>query len=680
MAMSYPGSPDKDPKVQQRILAAFREAVRLFQDGHRDECLTVLHSILEVDPAFRPAQRLESALIQGQQLDLTSLLGDVAGEASSRVDALLAEARQAFAAQNYARAVELAQQVLRELPGHQEARTLLQQAQASIKAQSEVATQLARAREALAAGLVEEAKGFLRVVRQTSPHHPELAALEAQIASRTPQGFEVQFETFTPPEPSPAGGGALEEEQFERFEATPSPTEAAPEEEPKPELEAPWEAAAQASGGFAFESARQAPSFEAGGEALGSPEDRVAALLEEGQAAFDAGKYEDAVQIWSRIYLTDPHNAEAERRIEQARRRLDEVHRLAEMKFAEAYEAFEQGRHEEAKKLLEEVLALQPQHVDANDLLARLETPQAPPPLPTDLPAVEEDLFRDDFVPQRLSGEAVAPAVEAVEVEERPVARAAKPKAPAKRALPLPLPVLAGVGVAAVVLVLVALFFGSKVWHSGPTLADTMAEAEKLAQQGQLKDAINLLQSLSLEGPEANAVQQRILEYQRRLKAQAPPPPTVDTEPIRKALGEGRHLAAARLWREANKKAPGDEAVRQLGQEILGFAASLPSLAEAWERGNWETAASLAEALAGEHPEHQELVEASRVARYNRAVQLLRSFEVAEAAKLLDKLAKEKDDPELRRLFEFAKSYLSRPVDPRYKIFVANLAFRDLPR
>jgi len=674
MTMSYPGSPDKDPKVQQRILAAFREAVRLFQDGHKDECLTVLHSILEVDPAFRPAQRLESALIHGQQVDLASLLGDLAGEASSRVDGLMAEARQAASAGNYARAAELAQQVLRELPGHQAARALLQQAQSSLRAQSEVATQLARAREALAAGLVEEAKGFLRLVRQTSPNHPELAELEAQIGTRTPQGLEVQFETFSPSEPSPAG--ALEgQEELETVE-TGEPSLDRAEEEVKPGLEAPWEAAASRTGGFAFEAAEQAPSFELGAETVGSPEDRVAALLEEGQAAFDAGKYEDAVQIWSRIYLTDPHNAEAERRIEQARRRLDEVQRLAEMKFAEAYEAFEQGRHEEAKKLLEEVLALQPRHVDANDLLARLETPTAPPPLPSDLPALEEDLFRDDFVPQKLSGETAGVAVE--QVEERPTVRAERPRVTEKRPLPLPLPVLLGVGVAVLVLGLVAVLFSSKVWQSGPTLADTMAEAERLAQQGQLKDAINLLQSLSLEGTEANEVQQRILEYQRRLKAQAPPPPSVDTAPIRKALEEGKRLTAARLWREANKKAPGDEAVRQLGQEILGYGAGLAGLAEAWERGNWGTAASLAEALAGEHPEDRELLEAFRVARYNRALQLLRSFEVAEAAKLLEQLKKEREDPEVARLFEFAKIYLSRPVDPKYKIFVGNLTFREL--
>jgi len=253
--------------VQQRILAAFREAVRLYQDGHRDECQTVLHSILEVDPAFRPAQRLEAALIHGQEVDLASLLQDLAGETSSKVEELLAQAKQALAAGAFGQAAQLAQQVLRELPGHGEARSLLQKAQASLKAASEVPTQLARAREALAAGLVEEAKGFLRLVKQVSPDHPELAELEAQVNAPTPRGVDVEFETFTPPPLS----------------AEPEAGVGPQEEEAAPELEVPWEAAARPTAGLSFDAAPQAPAFAVDEERVASPEEKIEALLAEGQ-------------------------------------------------------------------------------------------------------------------------------------------------------------------------------------------------------------------------------------------------------------------------------------------------------------------------------------------------------------------------------------------------------------
>lgn len=662
--MSYPGSPDKDPKVQQRILAAFREAVRLYREGHREECQTVLHSILEVDPAFRPAQRLESAIIHGQAVDLASLLGDVAEQATAQVDGLLAQARQALTAGEAGKAAELAQQVLRELPGHKEAKALLHEAQQALKGSEEVARQLQRVREALEAGLVEEAKAFLRLVRQVNPHHPELAELEARLATPTPHGLEVEFETFTPNE---AMG----------FTSSEPTEEVAPpgEEGEVPPLEKPWEAAASPASGFSFEPSPEATGLRFGGEeAPASPEDRVAALLAEGQEAFDRGDYDGAVQTWTRIYLIEPHNQEAERRIEQARRRLDEINRLVEMRFAEAYEAFEQGDRERARALVQEVLALQPQHVDASDLLARLDTPAAPPPLPTEVPAVEEDLFRDEFVPQEISGE-VVPAEQLAAVQ--PVARPTVKAAP-KRALPLPLPVLLGIGLAVVALLVVGLVVGGRIWSSGPSLEETLRQAEELAQRGQLKDAINLLQALSLEGADANAVQQRILEYQQRLKARAPAAPALDLTPIRQALAEGKYLAAARLWQAANAKVRGDPALAELMQQIRSYDPRLPSLVHAWERANWEAAAALLEEMVAEHGSDAELVQAWQAARYNRAVALLRAFEVAEAAKVLETLHRETGDPEVMRAWELAKSYLARPVDPRYKIFVANLAFRQL--
>lgn len=658
--MVYPGSPDKEPKVQQRILAAFREAVRLYQDGHRDECQTVLHSILEVDPLFRPAQHLETALIQGLPVDLGQLFGESLAETSKKTEELLAQARQALVEGQAPRAAALAQEVLKELPGHKEARSILQQAEAVVKAESEVATQLARAREALSAGLVEEARGFLQIARKLNPQHPELAELESQLqVGKTP---ELEFHTFTPP-PTSASPEA------------PETLEAGDSREGGGPLEAPWEAAARQGGrGLAFESETAAPSFGDLSEVGGGTENRVEELLAEGQEAFDREDYAAAVDTWSRIYLIDAHNQEADRRIDQARRRLDELNRLAEMKFADAKDAFERGEEEKARDLLREVLSLQPQHVDANDLLARLETPAAPPPLPSDVPTVEEDLFRDDFVPANItSGETLA--VPPMEVEEVPKVRAqAKPAAK----LPLPLPVLAGVGLAVVVLLSVALLFGGKVFQRGPSVDDTLAEAEKLAQQGQLRDAVNLLQALNLDGPEANQVQQRILEYQRRLKAQKPTQPAIDLTPVTQALEEGRHFQAARLLLAESQKAPLGEELRPLMAQITAYEPALPTLIGIWERQNWERAAYLLQEMVQLHPEDQELRQAFEIARYNYGLKLLRSFHVAEATKVFEQLYRETNDPEIARLLEMTKSYLTRSVDPRYTIFVNGLSFRDI--
>jgi hypothetical protein len=51
---------------------------------------------------------------------------------------------------------------------------------------------------------------------------------------------------------------------------------------------------------------------------------------------------------------------------------------------------------------------------------------------------------------------------------------------------------------------------------------------------------------------------------------------------------------------------------------------------------------------------------------------------VAEGHELLVELSKRVSDPDADRLQQLAKSYLSRPVDPRYQIFVSNVDLRQV--
>src|SRR5258707_805414 len=57
---------------------------------------------------------------------------------------------------------------------------------------------------------------------------------------------------------------------------------------------------------------------------------RVRELLDEGQAAFDAGDPQGAIDSWSRIFLIDIDHQEAARRIDSARRVKAETERQGE--------------------------------------------------------------------------------------------------------------------------------------------------------------------------------------------------------------------------------------------------------------------------------------------------------------------------------------------------------------
>lgn len=684
--MAYPGDPSLDTKVQQRILTAFGEAARLFREGHGDESRTILRSILEVDPKFGPAQRLDGAIASGAAVDLNQLLGEVSAAAPLDLDGMVSKARLALTQRDFDGANTLVQAVLRELPGHAEARQLASQIHERMRSLAEVESHVKRGRDAADSGKADEARAALAQARALDASHPGVAELarkvEAVKGSALPEP-DFEFEAFgePPPPPPPAA----------------PPPRSAPAAPPAP----PPSAAPAAPAGqpvasrsqqpqnnlFSFDEVDEGGAFEfdvalPGPAAAPSAPDRVRSLLDQGQVAFDQGDYQAAIDTWSRIYLVEAHNTEVEQRIEEARRRREEADRAAEHRFYEAREALEQGRLDDARSLCREVLQLQPQHLEAHDLLQRMETPAAPPPAPDAAAQVnDEDLFKDEFVPipgpAPSSGEQRSVLPEPVEAAARKAGRAA---ARAGRGLRMPLPLI---GIVVLVLGSLAVggyFLRGKVFSSGGTgIAQSLDDAGKLAQEGRLQEAINLLQSLQgqAEGDESNQLSQRVLEYQRRLKAQAAASRRTDTSPIREELAAGRRVKALRMVREALAKAPSDPDLTALQAEIVQSSPILPALLDAFAAGRWESARQ----LASQSLKARDDADVRRVwatATFNQAVVALRQYKVAEANGLLEELVKVTDDAEARRLKEMSVSYLSKPVDPRYQIFVSNLQMRAL--
>jgi tetratricopeptide (TPR) repeat protein len=418
---------------------------------------------------------------------------------------------------------------------------------------------------------------------------------------------------------------------------------------------------------------------------------RVDALLEQGQRDFDRGDFQGAIDTWSRIYLIDVSNAEADRRIEQARRRREEVERQAEQHFYEAKEAFDQKRFDDARSLCQQVLRLIPQHLEAHDLLQRLETPAAPPPPASNL-AAEEDLFRDEFVPATISSSSGSvPAVRSAATATRGMAppeageaaEASVAARPTSRARTTSLP-LTWIGVGLGVLLLVgagAFLLRGKVFSGGKAAAtEAIAESEQLAKQGRLQEAIQVLQSLQggVEGEAANRVNQRVLEYQRRLKASTAPKPVANGQVVMDALAAGRRVKAMALVREGLAKAPGDAELTRLQSEITSYDGAISALSDAVAAKNWESIRSLTDQMLKNHPEDAESLRLWSVATFNVAVLHLRKYQVAEGHELLVELSKRVSDPDADRLQQLAKSYLSRPVDPRYQIFVSNVDLRQV--
>src|SRR5688500_10206100 len=194
----------------------------------------------------------------------------------------------------------------------------------------------------------------------------------------------------------------------------------------------------------------------AGAPSLGVPrgdegDQRVDDLLAEGQAAFERGEHQAAIDAWSRIFLIDIDHAEAASRIEQARRLKAEAERKVEEIFHEAVAHFDAGQRAQAGAAFQRVLEMQPNHLAAREYLEQLEAePAGERPSPLASPAAGR---------QRLEAEILVPPDEAIAAVKRRPKAAPAPARPA--APPRPRRALLAIGSGVLVLLLAG---GALVW------------------------------------------------------------------------------------------------------------------------------------------------------------------------------------------------------------------------
>ncbi|HEX6204116.1 MAG TPA: hypothetical protein VF100_14035, partial [Thermoanaerobaculia bacterium] len=344
---SYPGNPALSPEVRQRVETTYRQSLDLAARGNRQEASLGCDFVLQLDPDYSPAQELLERLESGKPI--AAAADDTAGAspASSRhaeADELFggggdgAEMPDLFdlpelpdlphldarppapaaapgtaaggdladrlaalvAAGRHGEAVELAQANRPALAADPRAVELAETAASRHEAAPYVERFLAQAAEARRQGDEPTARALLDKAAALDPTHPGIAAgAAAPPAAEGPPGADPEATVFADSLGAPAGA--------------PSPA-AEPAAAPPP--------------------GNDLDPFAALG---GSDEDRrIDDLLAEGQAASDRGDHQAAIDAWSRIFLIDIDNAEAARRIEEARRLKAEQERALEEVFHDA--------------------------------------------------------------------------------------------------------------------------------------------------------------------------------------------------------------------------------------------------------------------------------------------------------------------------------------------------------
>lgn len=105
----------------------------------------------------------------------------------------------------------------------------------------------------------------------------------------------------------------------------------------------------------------------------GEDQERLKALVDEGEEAFAAGRFQQAIDVWSRIYIVDLNNTRAQKLVDRARKALDEELRRFDEIIQDANDLLERKDYDGAAARFKEVLEESPQHPEATEGLERIE-------------------------------------------------------------------------------------------------------------------------------------------------------------------------------------------------------------------------------------------------------------------------------------------------------------------
>jgi len=703
---TYLGNSSLSSAVKDRVLSTFQQAVTLYKQGRIDEVVQGCGLILRMDPMFDPAKKLmEKAKNPSAPIDVDALIPSESGSDALR------DARAALAARDFQQASNLTAELLRNDFTNEEAREINDTAREKLEAAPFV-DQFVRKAEAFARqGNTSAARMELEKARALDSDHPDikpvLDSLTASVstpAASFSSGPSPSFVVDAPP-PAPAARGAaqatdfgftFEEEKasgpdlsFDAFSFdAPTPTA------PVAPAATPEESSSFGSGGFSFDTPSAGPGefdFSTAPVASGDDQRKVQQYLADGDRAEAAGDYQQAIDLWSRIFLIDVTNDEASQRIENAKAKRRDLESKVEALISAGETAF--GRdNETARAKFTEALRLDPANLTAHDYLEKLsgsvsggvtggfEAPVAPPPSP------ERSIF-DDEIAMSGSYDSLKPPDPGI--AKKPVKQKAEvSQTSAKRGSSM------GV-IATIAAVVVAVALGWFVWSKymakpayDPTLTEaTMHQAQVLAKRGHYDEAIAKLQDVKPDDPQHDKALEMIADLQHK-KAQSAE--MVNGRPAAQVYDES--IAAGRAAYEAHdfdtaKKAFDTAArIKPLPPDVKPIydAASEQSARLEGARALFadqkyqETIATLNPLLQAD-PQNQSIRRMLVGAHFNLGAAALQEERVPDAIREFDEVLKnDPNDTMAKRSKELAERYSGQPKDLLYKIYVKYLPLRNV--
>jgi tetratricopeptide (TPR) repeat protein len=721
--MSYAGNPSLSSDIQNRVLGTFEQTLGLASEGSRQEALLGCDFVLRMDPHFEPARQLQERLRNSSgpvsvddlvappaldpfagAIDLPDLPGfgaaaPPAGDLRSRFQALL-DGRQ------FQELMTLAQQQSAAVGADAELMRIASEAQERLEAAPYVTKFVNAAREAARQGNREEVERAVNKVRTLDPSHPAIAELTgapaAPAAVAPPAVPETSFADAFPAgdagfdlsldEPSLDTGFGTElpeltfDEPLLGFEETAAPSLMDPE-------------------------LVSAADFQTDMLSSGDSETdrRIKQLLDEGQAAYQAGDVQGAIDAWSRIFLIDIDHQEAARRIEQARKVKAESERQAEEVFHEGLAKIEAGDLEGAKQTLHRVLEIQPSYFAAREYLQQLEAGQVPssrpaprhetaaqPALPTpsdlDLETATSDLKEEILIPPDPSEMATAE-------RQKPKARTGPIReGKARKTFALvgsAVLVLALAGGAFVYLNKDRLFPNSQTEDPSAAQAsgeDPIARALDLHKGGKTQIAVAQLRRLPPDDPAYAKAQELLSQWDTSPApapvvpggpAPAPAAPAIPPERLalltsaRDAYQGRSYLEAIERYEVAQQKGRLDPSDAEMLASARRQLEPISAQIHLFEQHEWEVALRDLWRLHEADPGNRDVTRLMVDSYYNLALRDLQRMDTKQALQnLREAQGLDPNDNGLQRQIAFAETYQTRSKDMLYRIYVKHLPLR----
>jgi tetratricopeptide (TPR) repeat protein len=447
------------------------------------------------------------------------------------------------------------------------------------------------------------------------------------------------------------------------------------------------------------------PSTGVGPAPAAATDQRIVQFLKQGDEAAARGHLQEAIDLWSRVFLIDLSNEDASRRIDTAREKQNDAARQLDVLLSEGVQLYEAGDLPSARNAFLKVLTVSESDATARNYLNQIDAALLAPAAagaPSAGSFPDEPYMRDELEsPGRPSF-----ADDFASLEERPGGTAGleeAPLAPSRREAPAP--ARAGkvdgrvlIGIAALVLVAVAaaawFLFRPKpaapppVAGAAPTAAapaqDPLEQAKALFQQGKVDEALRVLTAIPGTDPRHEQAYVLIEQFKSSAEPRPSAGPAVNEAQVDEArlaglasLSTGRYIEAVKSLDLVVKARPDDAEAAQALTRARDAVSALGSAIRSYNEQDYESAQRLLWDLRKQDPKNQDVEEYLFKSYFNDGILSLQAGNTKKAAEAFQEAAALRPrDVETQRHLKFARRYAGGADDLLSRIYVRHVSPR----